>query len=140
LSDLVVDANVVIKWFVDEPGTDEALALRRHRLFAPDLLMVECANALWKKVRRDEFSAEEALAAAQLLEHADVELESARPLARAATELATALDHPVYDCLYVVLAQALGHDLITADERLTQLALPARYTVRAVSLAEAAAR
>jgi hypothetical protein len=39
---------------IDEPGTQQALALRRHRLFAPDLLVAECGNVLWKKVRRNE--------------------------------------------------------------------------------------
>jgi predicted nucleic acid-binding protein len=49
----VIDASVAIKWLVDEPGTAAALSLRRHRLLAPDLLIAECANVLWKKVRRD---------------------------------------------------------------------------------------
>lgn len=50
---LVIDASVAIKWVVDEPGTTEALALRRKaKLIAPDLLIAECANILWKKARR----------------------------------------------------------------------------------------
>ena len=48
MSTFVIDASVAIKWVVEEPGTPEALLLRRHRLLAPDLLMAECANILWK--------------------------------------------------------------------------------------------
>jgi predicted nucleic acid-binding protein len=48
MTDLVVDASVAIKWVIEESGTPQALSLRRHRLFAPDLLMTECANVLWK--------------------------------------------------------------------------------------------
>ncbi len=43
---LVVDASVAIKWVVPEPGSDAALALLRGRqIFAPDLLIAECAIA-----------------------------------------------------------------------------------------------
>ena len=52
----IVDASVAIKWVVDEPGTEHALLLRRDSLAAPDLLVPECANILWKKVRRKELS------------------------------------------------------------------------------------
>jgi predicted nucleic acid-binding protein len=118
VSTLVIDASVAIKWVVEEPGTREALALRSHRLTAPDLLVAECANILWKKVRRRELSAQEATLAARLLERADIELAPTRRLLERATRLAVTLDHPAYDCLYLVLAEASGCDVVTADERL----------------------
>jgi predicted nucleic acid-binding protein len=114
----VVDASVAIKWVVAEPGTKEALLLRRHRLVAPDLLVPECANILWKKVRRGELSKAEAILAARLLQRAEVELEPMRGLLEPATKLAIALDHPAYDCLYLALAEALSCALVTADEQL----------------------
>lgn len=115
---LVIDASVAIKWVVEEPGTAEALALRRFRLSAPDLLVAECANILWKKVRRGELSKAEALIAAGLLEHAEVDLVPMRRMLKPATELATALGHPAYDCMYLSLAQSMGLSFVTADERL----------------------
>lgn len=52
---LVIDASIAVKWVVEEEGTIEALALRgAAKLIAPDLLIAECANILWKKVRRGE--------------------------------------------------------------------------------------
>lgn len=114
----MVDASVAIKWVVEEPGTAEALALRRHRLCAPDLLVAECANILWKKVRRGELVEAEALLAARLLERAEVELVPMRRTLEAATRLAVLLEHPAYDCLYLALAQTGGHAFVTADERL----------------------
>ena len=48
---LTLDASMVIKWFVAEPMSDEArlpLARRIH-LQAPELLLVEFANTIWKK-------------------------------------------------------------------------------------------
>jgi predicted nucleic acid-binding protein len=115
---LVIDASVAIKWVVAEGGTEEALALRRERLFAPDLLIPECANILWKKVRRNELTQAEALLAARLLERADIQLEPMRSLLDAAVRLAIALDHPAYDCVYLALGEKLGYQVVTADATL----------------------
>jgi predicted nucleic acid-binding protein len=136
---LVVDASVAIKWVVEEPGTAEALALRRHRLTAPDLLVPECANILWKKARRKELSEAEALLAARLLERAEVDLAPMRRLLEPATQLAVTLDHPAYDCLYLALAQATNSDFITTDERLCAKVRDHGLPIRVLSLIGVAA-
>jgi len=100
LTKLVIDASVAIKWVVEESGTAEALALlRRAKLRAPDFLFAECANVLWKKVQRKEFTRAEALVAARLLASSEVELVSTRALLQAGTRIAIELNHPAYDCL-----------------------------------------
>jgi predicted nucleic acid-binding protein len=137
VTDLVIDASVAIKWVVDEPGTLDALSLRRHRLFAPDLLVAECANVLWKKVRRNELTASEALLAARLLQRADVELAPMRALLEPATGLAIALDHPAYDCAYLALAESLSCDLVTAGRRLAEKPLPPGHNAKALVLGTA---
>ena len=131
---LVIDASVAIKWVIEETGTKEALALRRHRLLAPDLLVAECANILWKKVRRRELTEDEAAFAARLLARADIGLEPMRGLLGSATALAIALDHPAYDCVYLALAEARGCDFVTADERLGGKTLPDGYRSKVLSL------
>jgi predicted nucleic acid-binding protein len=118
VSDLVIDASIAIKWVVEEEGTPEALALRRHALAAPDLLIAECANILWKKVRLSELSMREAIFAAGLIARADIDLMPMRPLLEAATKLAIELDHPAYDCVYIALAEAEGARFVTANTRL----------------------
>ncbi|SMF76983.1 Predicted nucleic acid-binding protein, contains PIN domain [Tistlia consotensis] len=119
MSPLVIDASIAVKWVVEEQGTAEALALRTDaRLLAPELLVAECANILWKKVQRAELSEREALLAARLLERADIELLPTRALLEPATQLAIELDHPAYDCLYLALAEANDCRFVTADERL----------------------
>jgi predicted nucleic acid-binding protein len=115
---LVIDAGVAVKWVIEEEGTPQALALLRHALAAPDLLVAECANILRKKVRLSELSSQEANFAAGLLARADIELMPMRPHLQAATKLAIALDHPAYDCVYIVLAEAEGVRFVTADARL----------------------
>lgn len=115
---LVIDASVAVKWVVTEDGTDEAVSLlSRRRLSAPDLLVAECANILWKKVRRSELTAEEAMVAAKIIQRADVELHPMRSLMEPAAQLAIDLDHPAYDCIYLALAMAQGWQFVTADVR-----------------------
>ena len=137
----LIDASVVIKWVIDEDGTREALALRSHLLTAPDLLTAECANILWKKVRRGELTEEEACLAARLLARADIDLIPMRPFLEPATRIAVALDHPAYDCVYLAAAEAAGLPFVTADERLLRKVRQepsGRFASRALSLAEAA--
>lgn len=115
----VVDASVVVKWVVDEAGTPPALwLLDNHNVVAPDLILAECANIFWKKVRRGELSAAEAQFAALMIEGSDLQLREMLPIWLTAIELATRLDHPAYDCLYLALALKDQLQFVTADERL----------------------
>jgi predicted nucleic acid-binding protein len=139
---LVIDASIAVKWVVDEDGTPEALALRkRAKLIAPDLLVSECANILWKKVRRNELTKDEALLAARLLQAADIELLPTRSLLAAAVPIAIDLDHPACDCMYIALANAHDCPFVTADERLLRKLDQARGSPvrkRVISLTAAA--
>ena len=49
-------------------------------------------------------------------------IEPDRQLQAEALALACHLDHPVYDCLYLALARREAAVLVTADQRLQQLA------------------
>jgi predicted nucleic acid-binding protein len=115
---IVIDASIAIKWVVEEDGTAEALALRqRAKLIAPELLVAECANILWKKVRRNELLKEEATLAARLLQGAEIELRPTRSLLEAATRISIEIDHPAYDCVYLALAVENECQFVTADQR-----------------------
>ena len=63
----VVDASVAIKWVVGEPGT----APEAGELAAPDLLVTECTNVLWRKQRQGEINAREAGLPTRVLSLAD---------------------------------------------------------------------
>ena len=138
----VIDASIAIKWVVEEDGTPQSLMLRRQgTLAAPELLVAECANILWKKVRLHELSKDEALLAAQLLQAAEIELVPTRSLLEAATRIAIELDHPAHDCLYLALAMAEDCPFVTADERFLRKLGEGRYRryrAKAVALAEVA--
>jgi predicted nucleic acid-binding protein len=139
---LVVDASIAVKWVVEEDGTPEALVLRQKaKLIAPDLLVAECVNILWKKVRRSELSKAEALLAARLLQGAEIELLPTRSLFETAMQMSIEIDHPAYDCLYLVLAAENKCQFVTADERFLRKLHQRRHQIlrdRAISLIEAA--
>lgn len=118
MSRFVVDASIAVKWVVTEEGTPEAVSLLGiPGLAAPDLLIPECSNILWKKVRRSELTPDEAMMAARILQHADVEIYPMRQLLETATRLALDLDHAAYDCIYLALAVSNGWRFVTADDK-----------------------
>ena len=116
---LVIDASVVLSWFIPDTLTQAALAWRHAgRLIAPDVLLVEGTNVFWKQVRRGALAP--ALAAGQLrrFRGAPIELVPARTLLDEAYDLATTYDRTVYDSLYVALAVQSDCPFVTADRRL----------------------
>jgi predicted nucleic acid-binding protein len=120
---LVVDASVVIPCFVPERFSAAARSWldAADLLLAPELLALECANALWKKLRRGEITPGDAGDALEQVLGGLIELRPAAILARAAFRLASDLAHPVYDCTYVALADAENAELLTADRELVRL-------------------
>jgi predicted nucleic acid-binding protein len=137
----VIDASIAVKWVVEEDGTAEALAIRqRSKMIAPQSLVAECANILWKKVQREELLKEEALLAARLLQGAEIELLPMQSLLEAAVRMSIEIDHAAYDCVYLALAIDNKCQFVTADERfLRKIYQGGQGTLRAraVSLIEA---
>jgi predicted nucleic acid-binding protein len=137
----VIDASIAVKWVVEERNTPEALALRQKaKLIAPELLVAECANILWKKAQRRELLKQEALIAARLLQGAEIELLPMRSLFEAATQISIEIDHPAYDCMYLALAVEKECSFVTADERFLRKLRHSRQLKirdRAISLTEA---
>jgi predicted nucleic acid-binding protein len=124
----VVDASVAVKWYFPESGRVPARRLLheaidgRRELLAPDLIVVEFANVLWKKVQRKEC---DPLQAEQIFEAFGTDaprLVASEPLASRALELALRLGEVVYDCVYLATAIEREASLVTADARLARCA------------------
>lgn len=56
---IVVDASVALKWFLIEPGAEEARRLVETEimLLAPDLLVAEVCNGAWRAARMGRLTA-----------------------------------------------------------------------------------
>lgn len=116
----VVDASVVLRWFVQDSLTDPAIAAAdRFDLIAPTLLGAEVANALRSQIRFAGMPTEQALRHLDGLWSTISDVED-RPLLPAALRLAADRDHPVYDCVYLALAMREGIPLVTGDMRLAR--------------------
>lgn len=121
---VLIDASVAVPWFAAEPGTNDALRLLRSpvSLFAPDFMAIEIANALWKKSRRGDVPRSDVLEALSTLRTVGIQWLDTAPAIASAARLALDIGHPVYDCLYLVLAQAHDVPLATFDDRLRRAA------------------
>jgi predicted nucleic acid-binding protein len=125
--DCVVDASVGIKLFLVEPLSDRVDVLFDHladtlpaRFYVPDLFFVECANILWKYVRRFGYPPDVARQDAADLVRLPVRPVPTAVLAEPALSFAIAREITAYDAAYVVLANRLSLPLVTADEALVR--------------------
>lgn len=119
---IVVDASVVVKWFVEEEYSGEARGLRDAYtdnlldLAAPSILPYEVLNALKYS---GAFGEDELKEVAEILGDYQLALHQlSGELAKRAVELAFRKGITVYDASYVALADTLDTVLYTADERL----------------------
>jgi len=124
MTSIVVDASAVVRIIEGaEPAASfqEAL-LQADLVLAPELMLTEVANALWRLQRARQLEADGLQRRlSRAVELVDV-IEPDRHLQAEALALACHLDHPVYDCLYLALARRQAAVLVTADKRLQQLA------------------
>ena len=119
---IVVDASVVVKWFVEEKYSKEALMIRESLIeglvdiVVPPLLYFEVLNALKYS---GAFGEDELKKVARILEDYQFTLyELEGVYAEKAVEIAMRKGITIYDASYVALALIEGVDLYTADEKL----------------------
>lgn len=80
--------------------------------------MVEAVNGAWSKWRRGELDAADVARVAQAVPWSFSSLVESRELAARAALISVTLRHPVYDCMYLALAEDRDTVVITADGRL----------------------
>lgn len=107
---------------MEEAGSDAARRIldRGEELAAPDLIIVEACNGAWKAERQHLMTAEQVDRMARHLPRLFTKLHPAEGLAPLAVRLARDLGHPVYDCLYLALAERESASMVTADLRLIE--------------------
>lgn len=122
----VLDASVIIKWFVEEEDSFRAkmffeqLRGRDIVAAAPDILLYELSNIL---LRKRGMSAPEVKRAVHLLLETDIDIIPLEPpLVFETIDLAESTGASLYDASYLALAAREHATLVTADEKLLKLA------------------
>jgi predicted nucleic acid-binding protein len=132
----VVDASVAVKWFSREEDHARAVMVadRASQIIAPDFVILETLNVIWKQRRRNELTHAQATEARVLLAGYFDKLVPANALAAQTFSLAAEMDHSVYDCAYLACALAENCRLVTADAKFAAKATSAGYTENILSL------
>jgi predicted nucleic acid-binding protein len=117
----VVDTNVLADALLGVSGVRERafqLLQEADEVVVPDLFFAELANVVWQYVTRMGLPLARGL---EILDDAEALVTRSVPattLWHRAVELAVEGRHPVYDTLFVALAEAEGTKLVTRDARL----------------------
>lgn len=119
---IVVDASLVVKWFINEKYSQLALEIRDHfvngeiELYAPNLLHYEVLNALKYS---DLFSRENLADAVTSLEnYGIIQLPLNGEYAQKTMTLAVEHNISIYDAAYVGLTDVMGICAYSADKKL----------------------
>ena len=124
---LIIDASVLIKFFVPEVLSSKAEQLLARvgdgsaRLFAPDLIYAEAGNTLWKKYRLKELTQSEIGKITDLMISIPLKVEASKALFPLAIDIAIAYGVTVYDALYLSMAKVYETQMVTADKKLFDL-------------------
>ena len=121
---IVIDSGVGVKWFTVGPDAKQARSIldsyraESLNLLAPDFILLEVANVMWKLQRFGGLNPQ--LAKSALEDFLDIELTltSTDELLSDAYDLAVQHERSVYDPLYLALSLREECPLVTADEKL----------------------
>jgi predicted nucleic acid-binding protein len=127
---IILDASLVLPLMIDESGTQAARAayLAADTLAAPELLYIECANALRTRVKRGLTSQALAEAALDGVLGLPIRLVPSGTVMPKALKLGIELDHAVYDCLYLATALSLNGQVATMDKKFASKARLCGYS------------
>jgi predicted nucleic acid-binding protein len=115
----VLDASVVAAAFFQEEHAAAARAIlaSRRPLHAPDLLVTEVANVIWKRHGRKEIDETEAHDLLTDCLRLPLVLTPSADLVEPALAIALRTRRTVYDCLYLALAVRMKSVLVSGDRR-----------------------
>jgi predicted nucleic acid-binding protein len=116
---VVVDANVVVKWFVKEPDSTKADAVSEidGLLVAPEHILGEVGEVLLRRLRRGDITQEQFDLARRVLPGSLV-LVGLEKILDAALGIALEARLTAYDALYMATAERWDTVVVTADLRL----------------------
>ena len=125
----IIDTSAVIRLFIDDgpiPDGLEKFLTEVERgnaiALAPELMLFEAANVLYKKMLRGELTSEEAKSLLDEITRLPIRREGHVPIIQRSFAIAENTNLTVYDSLFLVLAEYRNGVLFTGDNKLLQAA------------------
>lgn len=126
----IIDTSVLIKGYVVEGDSARVRTILNSLqasnpivLHAPESCLIECASVLWKQARFHGTPLSQVKLALDNLIALPLHIHSANSLLVRALEIGVDHNLPVYDTIYIALAERLKLPLITVDAKQTQVAI-----------------
>lgn len=132
---VILDASVIVGWFLADETDPDTDGLRQTVLATPDAAMVprvcwmEVAHALVRASRRGRLPETATSAATAALEELMTLIPALDVDPAAAMRLALDIGSGLFDASYLVLARVTDRPLLTRDRRLAQLAAAAGVAI-----------
>ena len=133
---IVVDASVAVKWFLREEETAKANLLLKgnDKLVAPEIVYIEVISAITKRYRLGEITKDTVIKKFNLwnemVEEKIIHLYPVKDLIQLSFLIASNLKYPIYDCIYLALAQSLNVPIISSDKKFLNIAKSVYKSVR----------
>jgi predicted nucleic acid-binding protein len=129
---------VAVKWFVPEELSELAdrVAASGSKLLAPKLVLLEAANAFWRKALRNLITAKDAAEYLASLPRYFDSIFDHDDLIASALSLACSSRHRVYDLLYIEAARRHDAVMVTADRALVEALAGSKQSRYVVHLAD----
>ena len=119
---MILDASVILKWFIKEEDSDKAKELKeshiigKFNIIVPDIIIYEVGNALRYE---PEFSLREVNRSLEELYELNLDIIAPLPdILTLIAEIAYRYNITFYDASYIALAQELELQFVTADQKL----------------------
>lgn len=121
---IVLDASVIVKWFIDENNSDKAEIIKEQfinekiNIIIPSLLYYEVLNVLKysKLFKLDELN----LVGESIENYGFNAVVIKDEIREKMVEIAINHDISIYDASYIALAEKFNTQLITADEKISR--------------------
>ena len=132
----IIDTSALLRLFVPDGAVPDGLEEFFHGVnqgrncaLAPELMLAEAGNVVWKYMRAGILTSEEGRAMFKDIEDMPVRLVGHKKLAKHSLELAETYSMTVYDSLYLALALEQGGIMFTADKKLLEAAKLLHLTI-----------
>jgi len=126
MNSLVVDASVVLKWYIPDEQIECADRIKidfldkRVLLLAPSIIHYEINNVVLNAVKSNRLSLNKATLALRDFYYSDIKFHSSPSLLLFSFKVAEKLNISSYDASYVALCQMAKAPFYTADPRLLE--------------------